>query len=269
MIVLLTDFGLSDPYAGIMKGVIKRISPASEILDLTHQIPPGNIPLARFLLERSFSFFQERTIFLAVVDPGVGTARRPLAVRAGGYYFVGPDNGMFQFLEDLPPAPMEAVELDRPEFHLKQPPCGTFHGRDIFAPAAAHLDRGIPLSRLGSPVERMAALPGPAVRRTERGLEIPLIHVDHFGNLIFGLTEKAFEEEVGNGPFTIRFAGRSIDRISRHYGSDRPLVALFDSYGLLEIAAPSGSAATLLGVSCPSGEEGEPLLLTFSPIRRT
>jgi S-adenosylmethionine hydrolase len=267
MIVLLTDFGLSDPYAGIMKGVIKRISPTSEILDLTHQVPQGNIVLARFLLERSFPFFQERTIFLAVVDPGVGTARRPLAVRAGGYYFVGPDNGMFHFIEDLPLAPMEAVELDRPEFHLKHPPCGTFHGRDIFAPAAAHLDRGILLSRLGSSVERMTALPGPAVRKTDRGLEVPLIHVDHFGNLIFGLTEKAFAEEVGKSPFTIHFAGRSIDRISEHYGSDRPLLALFDSYGLLEIAVPSGSAASLLGVSPPSGEEVEPLLLVCTPIR--
>lgn len=267
MIILLTDFGLSDPYAGIMKGVIKRISPTSEILDLTHQVPPGNVPLARFLLERSFPFFQEKTIFLAVVDPGVGTARRPLAVRAGGYYFVGPDNGIFQFIEDLPLAPAEAVELDRPEFYLKHPPCGTFHGRDIFAPAAAHLDRGIPLYRLGSPVEGIAALPGPAVRKTERGLEVPLIHVDHFGNLIFGLMERDFEKEVQKGPFTIHFAGRSIDRISRHYGSDRPLIALFDSYGLLEIAAPSGSAASLLGVSAPSGKEEETLLLERNPVR--
>jgi len=261
MIVLITDFGLSDPYAGIMKGVIKKISPSSEIIDLTHRIPPGNIVLARFILERSFSYFPEKTVFVAVVDPGVGTSRKPLAVRAGDYYFVGPDNGIFSFVENLPSTPKQVVELNRPEFYLKNPPDRTFHGRDIFAPSAAYLDRGIPVFRLGSFLDGIVTLPGETFRRTDHGLEVPLVHVDHFGNLIFALTREAFDREVGLSPFSIEVAGQTIDRISENYASRDPLVALFDSFGLLEIAVPGGSAAAFSGLSLSPRGKRDPLLI--------
>jgi len=259
MIVLITDFGLSDPYVGIMKGVIKKISPSSEILDLSHRVPPGNIALARLFLEQSYPFFPAKTVFVAVVDPGVGTSRKPLAIRAGDYYFVGPDNGLFSFVETVPATPKQVVALDRPEFHLKSPPGGTFHGRDVFAPAAAYLDRGIPVFRLGSFQDGIVTLPGVSVRRTDWGLEVPLVHVDHFGNLIFALTRETLERTVGLSSFSLEIAGRSVERIADHYDTREPLVALFNSFGLLEIAVPGGNAASQLGISSLNGAKDFPL----------
>ena len=136
VITLLTDFGLDDAYVGIVKGVLLGINPRARLVDLTHTVPPQDVRRAALLLEAAWRFFPRGTVHLAVVDPGVGSARRPIAVEAGGHYFVGPDNGLLGFCFDLPGA--RAVALTATRYH-RRPVSRTFHGRDIFAPAAAHL----------------------------------------------------------------------------------------------------------------------------------
>ena len=249
MIVLMTDFGLQDPYVGIMKGVIKKLSPLSEIIDLTHGIPPQNVPLAHFVLSHSWQHFPDGTVFVSVVDPGVGTGRRPIALRAGGRYFVGPDNGLFGFLWDRGFEDRQTIHLTNTEYFYHGKPAGTFDGRDIFAPVAAHIDGGAMLSEMGCPVDEIEVLP--PVECVDRGneTEIPLLHIDRFGNLIFAMTRERCEAKIRGQAFTITLGTHSVERIADHYDEDSPLVALYNSYGLLEIAAPSKSAAEMLGIS--------------------
>ncbi|MBW2636398.1 MAG: SAM-dependent chlorinase/fluorinase [Deltaproteobacteria bacterium] len=262
MIVLMTDFGLKDPYVGIMKGVIKKTFPLAEIIDLTHDIPPHNIKIAHFVLKNAHPHFPEGTVFVAVVDPGVGTARRPLAIRGGDFFFVGPDNGIFSFLMEPGFGIIEAVELTEKRFYYKETPDGTFHGRDIFAPAAAHIKGGVPLSRLGTPVEKITSIDTPQCREVRGGIDIPLLHTDRFGNLIFSLTGDEFAALTKGGTFLLRLGNQKIETISGNYQSDMPVIALFNSYGLLEIAAPSGSAAEILDISGKS--EKAPVYITLT-----
>lgn len=159
MIAVLTDFGTLDPYVGIMKGVMLGINPVAQIVDLTHAVVRHNVREGAFLLANSVRYFPRGTVFLAVVDPGVGGARRPLAADAGGYQFVGPDNGLLSYaLDDLGGG--RAVALTESAFRLPQVSY-TFHGRDVFAPAAAYLSMGTPLDALGTPVTDAVKLPAP------------------------------------------------------------------------------------------------------------
>jgi S-adenosylmethionine hydrolase len=249
MIVLMTDFGLKDPYVGIMKGVIKKTFPLAEIIDLTHDIPPHNVRIAHFVLKNAHRHFPEGTVFVAVVDPGVGTVRRPLAIKSGDFFFVGPDNGIFGFLKEADFGITKAVELTERRYYYKETPDGTFHGRDIFAPAAAHIKSGVPLSRLGTPVQEIKNIETPQCREIPGGIDIPLLHTDRFGNLIFSLTKEEFAALTKGGKFSLRLGNHKIDTISENYQSDIPIIALFNSYGLLEIAAPSESAADILEIS--------------------
>jgi S-adenosylmethionine hydrolase len=249
MIVLMTDFGLQDPYVGIMKGVIKKTFPLAEIIDLTHDIPPQNVKIAHFILKNAYPHFPEGTVFVAVVDPGVGTARRSLAIRSGDFFFVGPDNGIFGFLKEPEFGITEAVELTEKRYYYKETPDLTFHGRDIFAPAAAHIKSGVPLSRLGTPVEKITSIDTPACREVPGGIDIPLLHTDRFGNLIFSLMREEFTALTKGKKFSLSLENQEIDTISENYQSSMLIIALFNSYGLLEIAAPSGSAAEILKIS--------------------
>ncbi len=248
MIVLMTDFGLKDPYVGIMKGVIKKTFPLAEIIDLTHDIPPHNVRIGHFVLKNAYRHFPEGTVFVAVVDPGVGTARKPLAIKSGDFFFVGPDNGIFGFLREGDDGMTEAVELTEKRYYYKEIPDGTFHGRDIFAPAAAHIKSGVPLSRLGRMVEEIQPITIPACREAPGKIEIPLLHRDRFGNLIFSLTRDEFAALTKDGNFSLRLGNQKIDTISENYQAEIPIIALFNSYGLLEIAAPSQSAAEILKI---------------------
>jgi S-adenosylmethionine hydrolase len=249
MIVLMTDFGLKDPYVGIMKGVIKKTFPLAEIIDLTHDIPPQNIKIAHFVLKNSYRHFPEGTVFVAVIDPGVGTSRRPLAIKSGDFFFVGPDNGIFGFLKEADFEMTEAVELTEKQYYYKEAPDGTFHGRDIFAPAAAHIKNGVPLSRLGTPVQEIKNIEAPQCREVPGGIDIPLLLKDRFGNLIFSLTRDEFAALTKGGPFLLRLGNQKIETISENYQSVMPVIALFNSYGLLEIAAPSENAADILEIA--------------------
>jgi len=255
MIVLMTDFGAADPYAGIMKGVIKGISPASDIIDLTHDIPPQNIPVGYFVLKHSCMHFPRGTVFAAVVDPGVGTSRKAIAVKTKDFIFLGPDNGILGFVREEGFGLEEIREIANREYFYRKEPGTTFHGRDVFAPVAAHIDRGADFESLGRNLDSITTMQIPARRITEKGVEIPLLHIDHFGNMIYSITEDDFRGVTRNGDFTLTLMGHAVTEISEHYRSDHPLIALFNSYGLLEIAAPSGNAASMVGLA--KGATGE------------
>jgi hypothetical protein len=226
VITLLTDFGLLDPYVGIMKGVILGICPDARIVDLTHDVIPYQILQAAFLLEQSWPYFPAGTIHVVVVDPGVGTARRPLLMEAGGHYFIGPDNGVFSLLK---PTAIYELMPDGP------PASNTFHGRDVFAPAAARLVLGEVGAKPVAGYVRLAVDPE------------TVLHIDRFGNVITGLKAAGFHGTVtANGTLVQR-------RVATY--ADAPMGELFlieGSSGHLEIALNQGSAAERLGVGVGS-----------------
>jgi S-adenosylmethionine hydrolase len=181
LIALLTDFGTTDTYVGVMKGVMLDINPALQLVDLTHAIQPQNIKQAAFTLLNSYSFFPPGTVFLVVVDPGVGSERKPIAVRAGHWLFVAPDNGVLSYaLRDI--GHPEAAELEN-RIHRLKAVSNTFHGRDIFAPAAAHLTLDVSFDHLGQRVEPVM-LPEPRLVIEGNHIRGEVLHIDHFGNVV-------------------------------------------------------------------------------------
>jgi S-adenosylmethionine hydrolase len=184
-ISVMTDFGIKDGNVGVMKGVVWGICPEAHIADISHMVAPQNVAEAALILARSAPYFPAGTIHLVVVDPGVGTARRPLAACIGASYFVGPDNGVITlWLERAlaEGATAEFVKLDRDAYWLRDV-SHVFHGRDIFAPAAAHLAAGVPLRMLGSPIDDPVLLRLPKPQRHAHRVEGQVIHIDHFGNV--------------------------------------------------------------------------------------
>lgn len=241
-ITLTTDFGDHDPYVGIMKGVILGVAPEARLVDLTHHIPPQNIEVAAFTLESARAYFPQGTVHLAVVDPGVGSNRRPIVVGTGRESYVGPDNGLFSFALALPDA--AAWALDRPEFWLPQV-SRTFHGRDIFAPIAARLALGVPPSELGSLIHDPVRLPRREAERAGNG-EITgyVIHADRFGNLITNIPGAW----LTGHEWRCEIAGHVITGPSGAY-ADAPvggLLLLVSSNGTAEIAAREANAAERL-----------------------
>ena len=257
LITLLTDFGLQDGYPGIMKGVIWGIAPDVQIADLTHSIPPQNILEGALALGRAAPYFPPGTIHLAVVDPGVGTRRLAIAAQIGDCFFVGPDNGLCTALLEQFAGGMQAVQLDRPRFWLPEV-SSSFHGRDIFAPAAAHLANGVPLSELGSPLAEVVRLtipqPQPLDRQDRPGWKGQVIHIDAFGNLATNFTRQYVPE---GHILCLRIAGQEVCGLARTFGEGRPgdLVAILDSSGQVSLCEVNGSAARRLQVA--SGEPVE------------
>jgi S-adenosylmethionine hydrolase len=243
VITLLTDFGSADPYVGMMKGVIATICPAANVIDITHEVPPQDIRTGAFFLERSFRYFPTGTIHVAVVDPGVGTSRKPLAVRSKGHLFVGPDNGLLSLAARRP----RAVTLTRTS-HFREPVSHTFHGRDIFAPVAARLAAGAAWESLGRATRRIVKLPSLSPRRIARGMRGTVASVDRFGNLITNFDLGAWTSLRRPRLLAGSFAATSL---SPSYGAVRPgeLAVILGGYGLLEIAAREASAAKILGLS--------------------
>ncbi|MEM7184013.1 MAG: SAM-dependent chlorinase/fluorinase [Spirochaetota bacterium] len=242
MIVLLTDFGNSDPYVGIMKGVIRSLHPTVEIVDLTHEVPPQNIAIAAFILQNSYSYFPRKTIFVLVVDPGVGTMRKPVAIHKDGYYFVGPDNGCFAFLQEAE----TIVELNRSAYFRVANPDATFHGRDIFSPIAAHLANGLAIQELGDVQDSLVSLSLDEWQKQGDVVIIPHLHTDHFGNLIYSFGQEDWQTIVQGRTYWIEIGRERIASLSPHYQISEPLIAIFNSYHLFEIASPNGSAAAYL-----------------------
>jgi S-adenosylmethionine hydrolase len=257
LITLLTDFGTVDTYVGQMKGVIAGIAPATTIVDLTHDVRPQQIEQGAFLLETAVEHFPPGTIHVAVVDPGVGTARRALAIRArsgpGERFFVGPDNGILSCALSpelrpeaatavaLPPG-IAAVALD---FSNERPVSPTFHGRDLFAVAAARLAGGTPVETLGSRVDRMVALPRFLARRDAHDRLCGwVVHIDHFGNAV----TTVHASQLPSAPRAVRIGTHYIDTFVRTFGDASGLIALAGSSGYLEVAEVNGDAATRLGI---------------------
>ena len=259
LITLLTDFGLQDGYPAIMKGVIWGIAPEVQIADLTHSIPAQDILAGAVALGRAAPYFPPGTIHVAVVDPGVGTQRRAMAARIGECYFVGPDNGLCTVLLDQAAGAIQAVQLDRPRFWLPEV-SHSFHGRDIFAPVAAHLANGVALDELGSPlaqevVRLIIPQPQPLAAPGRRGWRGQVIHVDAFGNLATNFTRQHVAEA---GKPCVHIAGQEIYGLVHTFGEGQPgdLIAMLDSSGQVSICEVNGSAARRLQVTT-----GEPVEL--------
>lgn len=248
IITLLTDFGKRDPYVAVMKGVILSLSPETNLVDLTHQIPPQDITTAAFFLSEAAPLFPPGTIHLAVVDPGVGTSRRGLAAKAGGHFWVGPDNGLFHLVFQLSGS-VEAVSLENPRY-FRESVSPTFHGRDIFAPVAAHLSLGAPLGALGPPITDPVALPWPEPAFTPEAVRGEIVYVDGFGNLVSNIRGRDLLGWLGEAAPLLILGSLTLQKIGRTYGEVPPgeLLALVGSHGFLEISCNQGSAALRLGV---------------------
>jgi S-adenosylmethionine hydrolase len=264
-IALLTDFGTQDTYVGVMKAVMLGINPAAQFIDLTHGIRPQNVRQAAFTLLNAYRYCPPGTTFLTVVDPGVGGVRKAIAAQAGGYRFVAPDNGLLSYvLDELPEK--QIIELTSADHRLPQV-SHTFHGRDVFAPAAAHLAAGVPLESLGTPQTNYAKQMMPMVNVTEKAIIGQVLYSDHFGNLVTSIGTFGWLAEgqlqltprfkKGLPPMTIAADAVSITAgqvnlkgIQRTYSSSKlgePL-ALIDSSGFLEIAINQGNAASRLNL---------------------
>jgi S-adenosylmethionine hydrolase len=243
-ITLLTDFGLQDPYVGVMKGVIATICPTAPVIDLTHQIPPQNIAAARFALLSAYPYFPPGTIHTVVVDPGVGTARRAIALRTELGYLVGPDNGVFSGIIQHHGV-LEAVALTSRRYWRSPFPSATFHGRDIFAPVAAHLAAGVAFADLGSEIglDTLNREGLPPVQPQPNGLLGQIQAIDRFGNLI---TTVPAERVVAEATVTL---GHHTAPIVTTYGTSPQghLVALIGSHGWLEVAVNHGNAKSTVG----------------------
>jgi S-adenosylmethionine hydrolase len=266
VIALLTDFGDSDIYVGVMKGVIKTIHPRAEFVDITHNIQPQNVRQAAFALLNAYRYFPAGTIFLVVVDPGVGSTRKPIGVQAGGHTFIAPDNGVLSYtLAEFDEG--RIVELTNSVYQLF-PPSNTFHGRDIFAPAAAHIAAGVPLERLGPLADRIFRLPIPMMKIEGNRIIGQVIHIDHFGNVITNIgrlewvtpTQLTLDHRSANSTspmlletnrLTITINGQHIRDIHPSYGvaPRDSAFALVDSNGKLEIAINQGNAAEHLHIA--------------------
>ena len=243
LITLTTDFGVRDPFVGIMKGVILAICPDARLVDLTHEIAPHDVRGAQLALESAVGFFPPGTIHLAVVDPGVGSARRPLALTSGGQGFVGPDNGLFTFA--LADPGWTAVTLEAPRYQRPEV-SRTFHGRDVFAPAAAHWARGVPLADLGPPARDLVLEPLPAARREGLSLLGEVLAADRFGNLITSITAAQL---AGARRVEVEVAGRMLGALRTAYleGERDRAAPILGSQGRLEIFVREGDARAMLG----------------------
>ena len=261
-ITFLTDFGLQDDFVGTCHGVMKRIAPEVQIIDLTHGIRPGRVLQGALALASALPYMP-RGVHLAVVDPGVGGGRRPLALRdAEGRLYVGPDNGLLLPATDRFGGVVEAHELASPAYALPSV-SRTFHGRDLFSPAAAHLALGVSLAELGPPIdpEELVRLELPQAEVTASRIRATVLGVDRFGNVALNLTREHLDQ-AGIVPGTrVELVSRG-DRYfavgARTFADGRPgdLILYEDSYRNLAVAVSQGSAAAVLGV-----EEGSELLI--------
>ncbi|HLO31953.1 MAG TPA: SAM-dependent chlorinase/fluorinase [Anaerolineales bacterium] len=247
VITLATDFGLRNGFVGIMKGVIYRIAPQVKIVDISHAIAPQDVHEGAFTLWRAVPFFPSGTVHIYVVDPGVGTKRRPLAARLGDQYFVGPDNGLLTPLieeAEQNQKTIEFIHLNNQKYWLPKI-SRTFHGRDIFAPSGAHLANGVPWSELGMPFHDPVRMQLPRPEKKDNGWIAHITVIDVFGNLTTDLPVSALQGRTG---VSFRLRGAEVRGIAESYGHKQSgeLVAVVDSEDFLEIALVNGSAAEKL-----------------------
>lgn len=263
IITLTTDFGTEDAYVAEMKGVILSINPKAAIVDICHYIKPQNIAQAAFVISTACRYFPQDSIHVVVVDPGVGSQRRAIALKTAKAFFVAPDNGLLSYIANsferdrdtaFPfsshteerglSAEFQSVSLTNPRF-WHHPVSSTFHGRDVFAPVAAHLSLGVSLDKFGEVIPSIQAFPVPHPRVKAPG-EVAghIIHIDHFGNLITDIKK----EDLPGEEILLTVAGQQIEGLSTSYAGSNKLMTIMGSTGHLEIALKKGSAASWLGV---------------------
>jgi S-adenosylmethionine hydrolase len=257
VIALLSDFGTRDHYAGTMKGVMLGICPEAVLVDITHDVPPHDVLTGALQLAGAYRYFPAGTVFLAVVDPGVGSARRGIAAEAGDYRFVGPDNGVLGVVFQETP-PRKVVELTERRY-ARPTVSRTFEGRDRFAPAAGWLAKGIELSALGRPVTAYQQLDIPVPHAGEGAIVGQVLRVDRFGNLVTNIDRRSVEKLASGGTIQIEAGPHRIARIVSTYADAAAgeVCALFGSTDHLEIAANGSNAAAALQV-----ERGAPVHVT-------
>jgi S-adenosylmethionine hydrolase len=243
VITLTTDFGLRDPYVAMMKGVILSLHSEARLVDVTHQIEPGAVSQAAGLVRDAFSHFPAGTIHVVVVDPGVGSVRRPIAVAAAGHAFVGPDNGLFWPIIEAQ-AGARVVHLTEKRY-FRSAVSKTFHGRDLFAPVAAHLALGVGLEQMGAAIADPVSLPLPKPRRKGDSLIGQIVRIDHFGNLITNIRRRELEPFLMAAPPVVEVGRTRVEGLGQAYADVGPgeLVALMDSSDCLELAVNMGRAA--------------------------
>ena len=242
VITLLTDFGTADAFVGIMKGVILGINREAQVVDLTHTIPPQQILPAALVLRSAVRFFPAGTVHVAVVDPGVGSARKPIVVETGEGFLVGPDNGVLSLAAAV--LGHRQIRLIENAAFLRQPVSQTFHGRDIFAPVAAHLSRGAAPDTLGPRIDSIVELTVPESQSSASGVHGEVIYVDHFGNLLTNITADALAcfpvQRV-----SVNIDGTPVAGPVKAYAAvpEGAALAIVGSWGVVEIAVRGGSAA--------------------------
>ena len=260
-ITLTTDFGTSDWFVGVMKGVMTSINPKAQFIDITHHISPGNIREAAFVLKQALPWFPHKTIHLAVIDPGVGTSRNGLIIETKTHFLVGPDNGFFSWaLLDM--ELIRVIRLDTSKFTTSL--SHTFHGRDLFAPAAARLSLGENPLHLGDQTDSKIQIDWPQHKETIAGLKGQILHKDRFGNLITNLPNTCISPDHMARPLEIRSLGKILQveiHPTYHLASSANPALIVASTGFLEISVSNGSAAHQLG-----WKEGQPFELIFDPI---
>lgn len=247
IITLTSDFGLQDHYVSAMKAVMLGIAPEARFIDISHEIPPQDIMAAAWVIRNAAFLFPEGTIHIVVVDPGVGTKRHPLCLKINGQYFVGPDNGIFSLFYDE--FEYQAIKLtNKAYWHGK--PSKTFHGRDIFAPVAAHLSRGVPLEKLGKPISELVTYHWAVPIADKDGLQGWVVHIDRFGNLITNLSEALIKKHIGLKKVKIYVGNTMIKKLVHTFGDveDGDPAAFIGSSGMLEIGINKGNASRLLSV---------------------
>jgi len=248
LVALLTDFGTRDHYTGTLKAVVLGVCPDATLVDIGHEIPPHDVRAGALELAACYRYFPAGTVFFVVVDPGVGSSRRGLAVEAGDHRFIAPDNGVLSAVW-RETAPRRLVELTERKY-ARPTVSRTFEGRDRFAPAAGWLARGLEITALGRPVRDPVRLDLPEPQMTETGLHGVVWRVDRFGNLITNLPRTAVERVAAGGDVQIRLEGHEVPRLVGTYAEspEGAVCALFGSTDHLEIAVSGGSAAGQLGL---------------------
>lgn len=247
IITLTTDFGLQDYYVSAMKAVMLGLAPEVRLVDVSHDIPPQDIMAGAWVIRNSAFLFPEGTVHLVVVDPGVGTRRHPVALKINGQYFVGPDNGIFSLFYDE--YDVEAYRLSNQTF-WREESSNTFHGRDVFAPVAAHLSKGVAIQELGDPIDDLVTYHWAVPIADKDGIQGWIVHIDRFGNLVTNISKDLLDDTIGTSRVKIYVGHTMIDRVRNTFGDveEGEPVAYIGSSGMLEIGINKGNASRMLSV---------------------
>lgn len=256
IITLTTDFGLRDAFVGVVKGVILGINSDAKIVDITHGIPQGDLDAASFALDQAYAFYPAGTIHVVIVDPGVGTQRRILAVQAHNQFFLAPDNSVLKYIFDRH-VDAKVVSVTNAEYFLPQS-SQTFHGRDIFAPVAAHLSLGVSLESFGQPITDFLKGDILLPQKTDKFIRGQIVYIDHFGNCISNISKNDFDQDRLAEINIKHFQFESLSHSYAEHQVAEPL-AIISSHDYLEIAVRDGNAAKFLNI-----RKGEPIEVVLS-----